>query len=54
MKHEFSAEGSDSFFRQMLPCLKTEAEHLPKRRAPLKIIRRTDKKKKIVSAAYTN
>ena len=34
-KHEFSAAGSDSFFREVLSCLKTETEHLSKRRAPL-------------------
>jgi len=54
MKHEFSAAGSDSFFSQvLLPCLKTEAVHLPKRRAPLKIIRRTESKKRRLSVTLT-
>jgi len=56
MKHKSSAAGSDSFFRQVLPCLKTEAEHMPKRRDPLQIIRRTESKKieGYISAAFTN
>jgi hypothetical protein len=53
MKPEFLAAGSDSFFRQVLPCLKTEAEHLPKRRAPLKIIKRTESEKRRLPVPLT-
>jgi hypothetical protein len=46
--HEFLEAGSAFFFRKALYCLKTETEHLPKRRAPFKnyTTDRVQKKKK--------